>query len=104
LSGKSGAKKGGMRGGANKFKIDNITTGITVNGVTHSSGVIIEDLAKNKKYFFHNSIMEYAYLIYKSHTGKRWDGYMQEFDVNDDQTDRLRERLIHPDNEIIILQ
>ena len=103
LSSKTGAKKGGMRGGANKFKIYNITTGITVNGVTHSSGVIIEDLAENKKYFFHNSIIEYADKIYKSHTAKKWDGNMQEFDVNDDKIERLRERLIHPDNEIIIL-
>jgi hypothetical protein len=103
LSGKSGAKKGGMRGGANKFKIYNITTGITVNGVTYSSGVIIEDLAKNKKYFFHNSIIENAYGIYKSAKGEYWDGNMQEFNIDDDQIDKLRERLIDPDNEIIIL-
>ena len=104
LSSKSGAKKGGMRGGANKFKIYNITTGITVNGVTYSSGVIIEDLAKNTKYFFHNSIIEYADGIYKSQTRKKWDGYEQEFDVNDEKIAKLRERLTHPDNEIIILQ
>ena len=104
LSGKSGAKKGGMRGGANKFKIYNITTGITVNGVTYSSGVIIEDLAKNKKYFFHNSIMEYADKIYKSHTGKKWNGFEQDFDVSDDRIDRLKEQLNNPDNEIIIVE
>ena len=93
-----------MRGGANKFKIYNNTTGITVNGVTDSSGVIIEDLAKNKKYFFHNSIMEYAYRIYKSAKGKKWDENMQEFNIDDDQIDRLRERLIDPENGIIIVE
>jgi len=104
LSGKSAAKKGAMRGGANKFKIYNNTTGITVNGVTDSSGVIIEDLAKNKKYFFHNSIIEYAYGIYKSAKGEYWDGNMQEFNIDDDQIDRLRERLIDPENGIIIVE
>jgi hypothetical protein len=105
LSGKSSTKKGGMRGGTvYKFKIYSLPHSITVNGKIHNSGTIITDLTENKKYFFHNSIMEYADKIYKSHTGKKWDGFEQDFDVSDDRIGRLKEQLNNPENEIIIVE
>jgi hypothetical protein len=100
LSGKSGAKKGGQyKPIIYNFKIYNISADTKI----YTSGVIIEDLFDNKKYFFQNDVMEYAYKIYMRCTFKKWDGKEQEFKVHGDNIDEVRLYLQDPKNKAIIL-
>ncbi len=100
LSGKSGAKKRGQyKPIIYNFKIYNISADTKI----HTSGVIIEDLFDNKKYFFQNDVMEYAYKIYMRSTFKKWDGKEQEFKVHGDNIDEVRLYLQDPNNKAIIL-
>jgi hypothetical protein len=83
LSGKSGMKKGGMRGGAYQFKIYYV--GTDENGYKGNPGIIIEDIKGERKYFFKNARQEYATHIYYLFTKKNLNSLSKNFEVSDDE-------------------
>ena len=89
LSGKTGAKKGGMRGGAHQFKIYYV--GTEENGYKGNPGIIIEDIRGETKYFFKNAIQEFALHIYYLVTKKKLDTLSKNFEVKDeDYSDTIK--------------
>jgi hypothetical protein len=76
LSGKTGAKKGGMRGGDNEFEIKFISKDeaklefTQKNYNRESGGIVITDKSKNKKYFFEKKRQIEAQQLYCIYTDK----------------------------------
>jgi hypothetical protein len=89
LSGKSGMKKGGMRGG-HKFKI--YTVGTEQDGYRDNPGIIIEDDEYDwwnkeklyKKYFFPNANKESVKNIFKKYAKRDLEKNKEEFVVDDE--------------------
>jgi hypothetical protein len=82
LSSKSGAKKGGMRGGAYEFIMYEV--GTENNGYINNRGMIIEDIRGGKKYFFKNVNKGMAKHFYFMATKKDFSGISQSFIVEDE--------------------
>jgi hypothetical protein len=98
LSGKTGAKKGGMRGGGHQFKIYNV--GTDSNGYNGNPGIIFEDIFKNRKYFIAINRLQIALNIYKMYAKKDFVNNIQTFEVDDKDYNDILTYLIQ--NETVI--